>query len=115
MFTSGVNTVTSIGQGSYRVSKTYQGCTKYSEPIDTILAFPKPETPTISFTNDTVCLGSSSTVTISNSQLDRSYKYIVNGVAGNWTTNTTIDIENEGSWLPASGPMLAPFKRLLVV
>jgi gliding motility-associated-like protein len=115
MFTSGVNTVTSIGQGSYRVSKTYQGCTKYSEPIDTILAFPKPETPTISFTNDTVCLGSSSTVTISNSQLDRSYKYIVNGVAGNWTTNTTIDIENEGSWLPASGPMLAPFKRLQVI
>ena len=54
-------------------------------------------------------------MSISNAQANRSYKYIVNGISGAWTANTTIDIENEGSWLPASGPMLAPFKRLQVI
>ena len=104
----------SIGAGVYRVSKTLNGCTKYSEPID-IIAYPKPETPQISYANDTVCEGAIWPVSISNVQADREYSYIINGTATGWTSNTNIDINSVGSWQTASAPTLLPTKQLRVV
>ena len=105
---------TSIGAGIYRVAKTLDGCTKYSEPI-TVTAYPKPETPQISFANDTVCEGAIWPVSISNTQSDREYSYIVNGTATGWTLNTNININTVGAWQTASAPTMLPTKQLRVV
>ena len=108
------NTENSIGAGVYRVGKTLDGCTKYSEPV-TFTAYPKPETPQITYSNDTVCEGSTSPVSISNVQADREYSYIINGSATGWTANTNINITTAGVWQTASAPTMLPTKQLHVV
>ena len=114
IFASSTVSQTSIGAGIYRVAKTLDGCTKYSEPI-TVTAYPKPETPQISFANDTVCEGAIWPVSISNTQSDREYSYIVNGNATGWTLNTNININTVGVWQTASAPTMLPTKQLRVV
>ncbi|MDB4177147.1 gliding motility-associated C-terminal domain-containing protein [Schleiferiaceae bacterium] len=114
IFASSTVSQTSIGAGIYRVAKTLDGCTKYSEPI-TVSAYPKPETPQISFANDTVCEGAIWPVSISNTQSDREYSYIVNGTATGWTLNTNININTVGVWQTASAPTMLPTKQLRVV
>jgi hypothetical protein len=114
IFGNGLTTQSTIGQGVYRATKSVEGCTRYSEPI-TVTAYPKPETPQITFANDTVCEGAIWPVSISNVQADREYSYIINGAATGWTPNTNIDINAAGVWQTASAPTMLPTKQLRVV
>ena len=114
IFGGSIASQSSIGPGVYRVGKNLDGCTKYSEPI-TVSAYPKPETPQISFANDTVCEGAIWPVSISNTQSDREYSYIVNGTTTGWTLNTNININTVGVWQTASAPTMLPTKQLRVV
>ena len=114
IFGGSIASQSSIGAGVYRVSRTLDGCTRYSEPI-TATAYPKPETPQFTFANDTVCEGSIWPVSIDNVQGNREYSYIVNGSTTGWTLNTNINITNEGVWQTASAPTMLPTKQLRVV